>query len=264
MHMKDFNKIVKILWRKWWKVLLKKEIFEIIDPECKSEYRQFVDKTIYRLRAEEYIIPLKAGVYIVPDSEDRNLNSVDLLEKYYLQLLKKYITQHVGSSYYISWLKSLQFHMKDYSLPERIYVMNRSLSKKIKVGNYEIIFKTLSGKQQGKKINLFSKFSTYSKEISVTGIKLKASGLELALLESALVTDTYEWLNIDILTRVVKKYGKVLDYSIFQEIGRYKYNMSVNRLKELTRTLDPKLSQLFLDIIKRNGGCFVGEGLRGI
>ncbi len=262
--MKDFNKIVKILWRKWWKVVLKKDIFEIIDPECKREYAQFVDKLIYRLRAEGCIMPLKAGVYIVPDSEDRMLNAVDLIEKYYLQLLKKYITQHVWSSYYISGLKSLQFHMKDYSLPERIYVMNRSLSKKIKVGNYEIIFKTLSGKYQEKKINLFQKFSVYSKDVSVSWIKLKVSGLELALLESALVVDMYEWLDIDMLTRVIKKYGKVLDYGVFEEVGKYKYNMSVNRLKELTRTLDPNLSQLFLSIIKKNGGCFVGEGLRGI
>lgn len=66
------------------------------------------------------------------------------------------------------------------------------------------------------------------------------------------------------LTRVIKKYGKVLDYGVFEEVGKYKYNMSVNRLKELTRTLDPNLSQLFLSIIKKNGGCFVGEGLRGI
>ena len=262
--MKDFNKIVKILLRKWWKVVLKKEIFEIIDPEYKTKYTQLVDKLIYRLRAEGHIISLKAGVYIVPESEDKNLNSVDLLEKYYLKLLKKYISESVGSSYYISGLKSLEFHMKDYSLPERIYITNRSLNKKIKIGQYEIIFKTLSGKHQGKKINLYQKFSRYSKELDISWVNIKVSWLELALLESALVWDMYEGIQIWLLTKTLKKYGKILDYSVFEEVGKYKYNMSVNRLKELTKTLDPELSQLFLSIIKKNGGCFVGEGLRGI
>jgi hypothetical protein len=35
------------------------------------------------------------------------------------------------------------------------------LDKKIKVGDYEIIFKTISGTEKGKKINLFSKFSKF-------------------------------------------------------------------------------------------------------
>ena len=262
--MKDFNKIVKILLRKWWKVILKKEIFEIIDPERKKQYAIYVDKLIYRLKAEGYILSLKAGVYIVPNADDKKLNSVDLLEKYYLQLVKKYITEYVGSHYYIGGVKSLQFHMKDFSIPEKIYVVSRSLSKKVKVGEYEIIFKTLSTKHQGKSISLYQKFSQFSSKVEVWWVNLKVSRLELALLESALVGDMYEGINVWLLTKAIKKYGKVFDHSIFEEIGKYKYNMSVNRLKELTKTIDPKLSQLFLDIIKKNGGCFVGEWLRGI
>jgi hypothetical protein len=38
--------------------------------------------------------------------------------------------------------------------------------------------------------------------------------------------------------------------------------MSLNRLKELAKGIDPKLSGIFLDIIKKNGGLFVGESLR--
>lgn len=262
--MKSFNKIVNSLLKKWWKVVFKKDIFELIDPEYKKEYISFLNKTIYRLKAEGYIISLKAWVYIIPDQEDVDLNSVDLLEKYYLKLLKKYITQEVGSHYYISWLKSLQFHMKDYSLPEKIYIVNRSLNKKIKVGEYEIIFKTLSWKYQWKKINLFSKFSVFSKEVNISEINLKISGLELSLLEGSLVEDMYAWVQTDILVKAIKKYGKVLKKEVFYEIGKYKYNMSFNRLKELSKHVNTDLYEVFLDIIKKNGGCFVGEGLRWI
>lgn len=93
----------------------------------------FVNKLIYRLKAEGYIMSLKSGVYIVPDKEDINLNTIDLVEKYYVKLLKKYITHFVSSQYYVSGVKSLELHMKDFSVPEKIYIINRNLNKKVLV-----------------------------------------------------------------------------------------------------------------------------------
>jgi hypothetical protein len=40
--------------------------------------------------------------------------------------------------------------------------------------------------------------------------------------------------------------------------------MSFNRIKEIAKPLDTELSQVCLDVIKQNGGLFIGEGLRGI
>lgn len=250
------------MWRKWWNVVFKKDIFDIIDPENKAEYTSQVNKIVYRLKAWAHIIGLKAWVYIVPDSEDVSLNKVDLIEKYYLKLLKKYIIAEVGSEYYISWTKSLAFHMKDLSIPERICIITRKLNKKIRIGESEIIFKTLSWKDQGKKINLYGKFSEYRKEIFLEWTSFKISWLELALLESALVGDTYEGLDLSLLVKAIKKYGEVLNHHIFEEIGKYKYNMSFNRLKEISKPLNKNLYNLFLGIIKKNGWCFVWEGLR--
>lgn len=261
---KDFDKIVKIMWKKWWNVMFKKDIFEIIDPECKPQYTSGVDKIIYRLKAWGSIVSLKAWVYIVPDDEDAQLNSVDLIEKYYLKLLKKYIISELWSEYYISWLKSLQFHMKDFSIPEKIQIITRNINKKIKLWNFEIIFKTLAGNDKGKKINLYSKFKDYKKDIIVEWINFKISSLELSLLESALVCDNQEGIDLAILIKALKKYGKVLETSVFQEIGKYKYNMSFNRLKEIAKPLNTELYQVFLDVIKQNWNCFVWEGMRGI
>ena len=141
--MLNFNKIVKILFKKSWNIVFKEDIFEIIDPEKKDKYKSKVDKTIYSLKAEWFILPIKSGVYIIPDEEDRKLNKVDLIDKYYLKLLKKYITYFVWSDYYISSKKALEIHLKNYSIPEKIYIVNRNLNKKIIVWNYEIIFKTV-------------------------------------------------------------------------------------------------------------------------
>lgn len=259
-----FNNIVKKLWNKWWKVLFKSDIYDIIDPEKKPAYQTQVDKVIYRLKAEGYLITLKAGVYIVPSDEDMMLNSVDLLEKYFLKLLKKYITSEVGTQYYIGGVKALEFHMKDYSLPEKIYIINAEVQKKIHIGQFELHFKILSGKKQGRKVKLYPQFAKFTGEKEILGVKLKLACLELALIESAIVADIEQGLDVGFLTKALKKYANVLEYDICSEIGKYKYNMAFNRLKELSKSIAPEFSRLCLEIIKKNGGSFVGQWLRNI
>ena len=260
----SFNKIVNKLCKRCWNIVFLTDIFEIIDPEYKDKNRTTLNKTVYRLKSEWIIIPLKNGVYIVPDSEDRSLNSVDLLDKYYLQLLKKYIKAEVGSHYYISWKKSLEFHMRDYSIPEKIFIINRSLNKKVKIWAYEIVFKTISGNEHGKKINLYTHLSQCTKEIAIDTISFKVSGLELALLEASLIWESYWWVEVSLITRALKKYSRILNPEIFKDIAKYKYIMSFNRLKELSKSSHPDLYKLFLDIIKTNGNLFIGEWARNI
>ena len=259
----DFNKIVNKVCKKWWKIVFKSEIFEIIDPEKKPQYTSYLNKTIYRLRAENLIISLKAGVYIIPDSEDMSLNRVDLIDKYYLKFLKKSITAFVWASYYISGKKSLEFHLKDYSIPEKVVVVNRSINKKIKIWDYQIVFKTIAWKVSGKKQNLYSRLSDFTTIKRIDNIEFKISSLELALVESALVSDSMEWVDFTLLNKAVKKYSEVLDIDVFYEIGKMKFIMSFNRLKEIAKHIDRDLYEVYLDIIKKNGWLFIWEWLRG-
>ncbi|MCP4522746.1 MAG: hypothetical protein GY828_00845 [Candidatus Gracilibacteria bacterium] len=260
----DFDKIVKKVGKKGGNVLLKEDIFEIIDPEKQQKFQKKVDTIIYRMKAQKMLIPLKSGVYIVPSGEDSGLLHADLLEKYYPKLLKKYITYHVGSQYCIAGKKSLEMHMKDFSIPEKVTIITRNLNKKIKVGAYHIIFKTISGKDSGKKINLFSRIFSSITEKNLEGISFKITGLEISLLEASLMQEVYQGIPLDLLVRVIKKYQNNFDQTIFQEIGKYKYIMSMNRLKEISKPLNKELYSVFLDVIKKNGGLFIGEGVRGI
>ncbi len=251
------------MWNKWWKILFKEDIFEIIDPEKKQIHQNLVDKTVYKLRSKWIIIALKSGVYIVPSEDDKKLNKIDLLEKYYLKLLKKYITYFVWGSYYISWTKSLQFHLKDFSVPEKIFIITRNLNKKIKVWNYEIIFKTISGKVEWKKINLYAKMQDFVVYKTIEDLEFKISNLELSLLEAAQISDSVNGLDFTLLNKAIKKYSTQLNHEVFSEIGKYKFVMSFNRLKEIAKHIDTELYQCFLDVIKQNGWLFIWEGLRG-
>jgi hypothetical protein len=39
----------------------------------------------------------------------------------------------------------------------------------------------------------------------------------------------------------MKKYGKVFNTDVFHEIGKYKYTMSFNRLKEIAKPINREL-----------------------
>lgn len=263
--MMTFDKIVNKLLRKSWKILFRDDIFELIDPEKKAKYTSFVNKTIYRLRSENIIVSLKSWVYIIPWDYDSWLNKIDLIDRYYLNLLKKYIIYYVWNSYYISWNKSLEFHNKDYSIPDKIFIVNRKVNKKINVWSYEIIFKTISWKSfktNNKKINLYSKMEKFIVKKEIEWNEFKTSCLELSLLESALITDTILWLDFNLLNKAIKKYSKVLNTDIFYELWEFKYVMSFNRLKEISKNIDNNLSLVFLDIIKKNWWLFIWEWVR--
>jgi len=259
-----FNKIVHKLWTKWWKIIFKNDIFELIDPELKKENNSKIDKIIYKLKANNYIITLKAWVYIIPKQEDLKLNKLDLIEKYYFKLLKKYITYYLWNDYYISWIKSLEIHNKNYSVLDKIYIINRSLNKKIIFWNYQIIFKTISWKINNKKINLFNRLKLYTIKKNIEWYEFKISCLELALLESTLISDNDFWFDLWLINKTIKKYHKFFNKEIFYDIWKYKYIMSFNRLKELSKPIDLSLYNLFLDIIKKNWWLFIWEWLRWI
>lgn len=256
----SFDKIVKKLLKKSWKVILKSEIFEIIDPEQKKSNQSKIDKTIYRLKAEWKIFSIKSWVYIIPNEEDFGLNKVDLMEKYYLKLLKKYIANNCGTNYYISGIKSLEIQDKNYSIPEKIFIINKDVNKKIILWNYQIIFKTISNKKTDK--NIFSKFLAFTEKKEIENIKFNVANLELALVESCILWDINENLNIKLITKILKKFKNNFNTENFYEIWKYKYIMSFNRLKELSKKIDEWLYQIFLDIIKKNWGLFIWEWLR--
>ncbi len=256
----SFDKIVNKMLKKWWKIIFIEDIFEIIDPEFQEKNKNIVSKIIYKLKSQKIIIPIKNGMYVVPKSWDENLNEIDLIEKYYFEFCKKIINKEVWGEYFISGKKALEIHHKNYTIPQKLIVVNRKLNKKIMIWNYQIIFKTITWNKK----NLYSALSNFVKNVVVEQINFKVSSLELSLVESALIEDTFEWVSVDLISKTLKKYSKFFDKEIFYKIGKLKYIMAFNRLKELSKNIDIKLYEVFLDIIKQNWWLFIWEGKRGI
>jgi len=254
----SFDKVVNKLWRKSGKIIFRKDIVEIINPEWNPRLSKFVNRMIYLLTSQNILKIIRNGVYVFPDEEDKKLNEIDLIEKYFFSLMKGYISKEVGNEYFLSGKKSLEIHMKNYSVSEKTTILNRKLNKKIKLGNMQLVFTTAKGKQK----NVYQKLSQFSQSVKIEGINLHIANLELSLVQATLIENTDEWIDWDLIKKTLKKYASFFKKEIFYEIGKLKYNMAFNRLKEFSKHIDEDLYQTFLDIIKKNGGNFVGEWLR--
>lgn len=258
----DINKIVKKLWRKKWKIVSNNDIWEIVDPDKKLETKNKVYKIIYTLKSMWIIINIKNGVYVVPDNWDEKLNEIDLVEKYYFPLVKKYITSTAWQEYFIKGKKALEIHMKNLSIPEKLIIINRNINKKIKIWNYDIVFKTIKWNIKGKSINIFSRLFSLTQKIDIEWTSLRISSIELALVESSIIEDSTEGIDIWLITKAIKKYSRFFDKEVFYTIWEMRFIMWFNRLKELSKPIDKYLYQTFLDVIKVNWWLFIWAGLR--
>ena len=256
----SFDKIVKKLLKKRWNILLLEDIFDILDPDKQEKNKKALYKIMYRLKSEKVILTLRNSIYLIPDEDDLKLNEIDLVEKYYFKLVKKYITSEVWSEYFISWKKALEINLKDFSVPNNLVVITRNTEKKVKIQDKIITFKKVGNKNA----NLYSKFSKFINRVSIFWTEFKISNIELSLVETALVSDNIEWVEISLLSKAIKKYSRVFKTDTFYEIAKVKYIMSFNRLKEISKNIDKKTYELFLDVIKQNWWLFIWEWLRKI
>jgi hypothetical protein len=59
-------------------------------------------------------------------------------------------------------------------------------------------------------------------------------------------------VDLELISKAIKKYSKFFNIDNFYYIGSLKYIIAFNRLKEISKNIDKKLYEVFLDIIKKN------------
>ena len=116
----------------------------------------------------------------------------------------------------------------------------------------QIVFRMYS---KQKSDNLFKFFLKLTKPITIGKTSYPVAGLELALLESlynpGMIAQGY--IN-ELVKKVLRKYHKTLDIKVRESILRKnKHNTSINRLYELSKTIDPELTQKLKGMIKKYG-----------
>lgn len=250
-----FDKIVKKLINSSEDIFSLNDIWSIIDPDFskwKSTYSTLIYKTIYRLKSNKIIISIKNWLYVINRWQNFNIDD------YYWQIALKIIKSETQWDYFISSSKALEFHLKDYSIQNKLIVYTKYIQKTIIISpDFKIYFKTFS-------IPTLKNYS-YSKlinentsKITYNSLIFKISNLELSLLDS-LIESHNNKINAYIIEKFLKKYKSLLNRDILGNLVKIKYITSINRLRSISQELHYEdLYLKCLDIIKVEwANCFL-------
>ena len=156
--------------------------------------------------------------------------------------------------------KSLEFHLKDESIPDTLIVYTLSTNKILSVSSgYRVQFRTVvSGKKEGRG-NLIPFLLKISERTEIDGNLLRIAGKEFALLDALLIHKGMPEVDEYLIRKFLKRHARAIDRDILGKLVARKYVTAANRLRALTKELgETELYEKTLDTIKREGGgCFV-------
>lgn len=255
-----FNKIVNKLWKLDWKILSIYDIWDIIDPDFSKwnkKHIQEIYKIIYRLKSNNIITTLKNWLYFI--SLNSSIREVDIIDSHYWDIVSKIIKDETNWTYFIWWNKSLELHLKDYSIQNKLIVYTKDIQKIININSIlRIQFKIFSPWKNSKKFS-FNSLNKYLTKISINNINFLVAWEELALLDSLILADNKLWIDNYLILKYLKKFEKYLSRERLWEIVRIKYISAINRLRIIAQNNKlEKLYQACLDIIKKEwANCFL-------
>ncbi len=252
-----FDKIVKKLWTKSGQIIsindFQKWFFPLTDAGKTSAY-----KLASRLMSNQIIIPIKNGLYYI-SSEDIILSD-QIIDELYWKILKKLLRDEVEWKYIIVGNKALELLLRDFSIPEKLYIYTKDVSKIIKLSkDHSIIFRTICWWKRLWWENIFTKLSKHSRRIEIDRNEFLVADVNLALLDALTIHNTNDWINILLTQKAIKKFSKLLNKEKLWELVGYKYLTAINRLREITKEMNENsLYRQCVDIINRNwASCFI-------
>jgi len=147
----------------------------------------------------------------------------------------------------------LELNLSSFDAPDELSIVNQyKQATEVVMFDKQIVFKTYA---KNKTDNLFKFFRKLTKKVTIGKQTFPIAGLELAIVESlynpGMISQGY--IN-ELVKKVLRKYHKVLDVHVLESILRKnKHNTSINRLYELSKTIDPVLAEKLKGLIKKYG-----------
>lgn len=248
-----FDILVKKLTKYKGKLVDGKKIESLVNSFAAQEVSvQKNYKLVYYLKLRWYLENIKKNVFFVKDP-DRQYTQDEILDLFYRMMVKRHCSAYLTWYWYIGWIKALELNLNSYDIPEELSIFNAyKQSTEVLMLDKQIVFKTYSKQNID---NLFKFFLKLTKPVSIGKFSFPIACLELALLESLynppMIIQGY--IN-ELVKKVIRKYHKTLDISIFESILRKnKHNTSINRLYDLAKGINPDLAEKLKDLIKKYG-----------
>lgn len=248
-----FDNLVKKLIKYKGKLITGEKISLIIKSLLADDFSvQKMYKLIYYLKIRWYLENIKKNLFFVKDP-DRTYTKDEMLELFYWSIVKKHCSEFLQSNRYVGWLKALELNLSSFAIPDELSVINQyKQSTEVIMFDKQIVFKTYA---KNKIDNLFKFFWKLVRPIKVWYLTFPTACLELAILESLYNPGMIaQWYINELIKKVVRKYASTLNIKIFEDIlKKNKHNTSINRLYELSKSIDPDFSAKLKHLIKKYG-----------
>ncbi len=253
MSNKVFDNLVKRLIKSKGK-LIDGEKMAVLLKSCMSEdfSVQKMYKMIYYLKVRGYLENLKKNIFFVKDPE-RSYSKEEIMDIFYRTIVKKHCANFLKGHRYIGWLKALELNLSSYDIPDELTIVNQyKQATEVLMFDKQAVFKTYA---KNKTDSLFGFFRKLTKKTKIWHLTFPIAGLELAMVESlynpGMISQGY--IN-ELIKKVIRKYHKTLDIKVWESIlKKNKHNTSINRLYELSKSIDPELADKLKNLIKRYG-----------
>lgn len=230
-------------------VYLINEILNIEQIPRSSEWQKF--------KQVRFLHP-KSTSFGAPSQEWREHGKSDI-DNLYWQMIALLIKIHAPSGAIIAHEKSMEYHLRDYSLPDRLVLYTRDTDKRIQIGKYDIHFRTLQSGEKSWNKNMYRILHDTSIEGEIDGAKLRFLSLESSLLDVASLRIHDTWVAEDLILRFLRKYETKLSRDLLGELVRYRYIRAMNRIRKIAKEHGfARIYEMSLDIIRREGGgCYL-------
>ncbi len=251
MRNKYFNTVVEKMSKYKWKVLDTKKMKDIIWNIMWDEYetRKFY-KIIYYLTNRWYIVPMKKKIYYInPSKED--VDEKNIANDLYRDILKKFCNRKTETwKWYIWWMKALELHINNLSIPEDIVIISKYKQwYDVLMFDKHVIFKNYVSKDEF----LFDIFFKYTSKIYIDNIVFNYVCIEIALLESLYnISKINEIYIIELVKKIIRQNADTLNIDIWKNVLIHnKHHSSINRLYRIAEWIDPVLADKIKSIIKK-------------
>lgn len=242
---------VKKLNEKMWKLLLRSDLVEIWTLAWGSKSRSAYG--IGKAKNQGIIHSIGTGIFIVEESKKPDFDEI------YWQIIALLIREYSPSGAIIAHEKSMELHLRNYEIPEKLVLYTRDTDKRIPIGWYQVEFRTLKTWEKTGVKNMYHILKNMSEEIMIDGVKLRHLSLEASLLDVGSLRHHETGIAESLILRFLAKYATKLSREVLGELVNYRYIRAINRIRALTKTHGyEKLYEDSLDIIRREWwGCYL-------
>jgi len=250
--MQKTNIFVKKLLKNKNKILTISQIKDIYADIYEKTPDAKLYKLIYQLKNKGYILSLKKDLFYIKKMED-DLTVDEIIEKNYWKYLKKYLKNQFWNNYFIWGLKSLEIWNNNFSVPDKIIIINpykRSNEVLFKEKNIFLVNYSIKGFDNEKSFKFFKKQTT---KLYIDSKSFNVANYELALLESlySMPFEEEKYI-IELVKKNIRKNWKKINLEVFEYFLKYwKYGSSVKKIYELALWIRPDFAEKIKSILKK-------------